>query len=45
VCGVCLVSCGLVATVLLLVGCRQFLGIVEAETWFRYLKNDWYRRL
>jgi hypothetical protein len=37
--GVCLVSCGLVAAVMMFVGCRQFLGIVEAGTWFRYLKK------
>jgi hypothetical protein len=36
---VCVVSCSLVAAVLLTVGCRQFLGIVEAGTWFRYLKK------
>jgi hypothetical protein len=37
-CVVYLVSCGLVVVVLLFVGCRQFLGIVEAGTWFLYLK-------
>jgi hypothetical protein len=36
---VCVVSCSLVVAVLLTVGCRQFLGIVEAGTWFRYLKK------
>jgi hypothetical protein len=40
VCGVCLVSCGLVAAVLLFVGCRQFLGVVEAGIGFRYLKKS-----
>jgi hypothetical protein len=37
---VCVVSCNLVAALLLTVGCRQFLGIVEAGTWFLYLKNS-----
>jgi hypothetical protein len=36
---VCLVSCDLVVVVLLFVGCRQFLGIVEAGTRFLYLKK------
>jgi hypothetical protein len=35
-CGVCLVSCGLVTTILLFVGCKQFLGIVETGTCFLY---------
>jgi hypothetical protein len=30
-CVMCLVSCSLVAVVLWFVGCRQFLGIVDAE--------------
>jgi hypothetical protein len=38
-CVVSLVSCGLVAAVLLFVSCRQFLGIVEAGTSFLYLKK------
>jgi hypothetical protein len=41
---VCVVSCSLGAAVLLTVGCRQFLGIVEAGTWFRYLKIKYTKR-
>jgi hypothetical protein len=36
--GACLVSCGLIAAVMMFVGYRQFLGIVEAGTWFLYKK-------
>jgi hypothetical protein len=37
--GACLVWCGLDAAMTMYVGCRQFLGIVEAGTQFRYLKK------
>jgi hypothetical protein len=37
--GACLVWCGLDAAITMYVGCRQFLGIAEALTQFRYLKK------
>jgi hypothetical protein len=43
--GACLVWCGLDAAMTMYVVCRQFLGIVEAGTQFRYPKKIWLLKL